>query len=72
MPTRAWFPTFIYHEPLLRAGLQPFNASLADECRNLRDYDAAGRKWSAKNYPGGYTCHYVRPNWKLPVTARNG
>ena len=18
-------------------------------------------------YPGGYTCHYVRPNWKLPV-----
>ena len=21
MPTRAWFPTLIYHEPLLRAGL---------------------------------------------------
>lgn len=19
-----------------------------------------------KNNPGGYTCHYVRPNWKLP------
>jgi peptide-methionine (S)-S-oxide reductase len=20
-----------------------------------------------ERYPGGYTCHFVRPNWKLPV-----
>lgn len=20
-----------------------------------------------EKYPGGYTCHFVRPNWKLPV-----
>ncbi|MGA9949362.1 MAG: peptide-methionine (S)-S-oxide reductase MsrA, partial [Xanthobacteraceae bacterium] len=20
-----------------------------------------------ERYPNGYTCHYVRPNWKLPV-----
>jgi uncharacterized protein (TIGR02466 family) len=57
MPTRAWFPTFIYHEPLLRTGLERFNAGLADECRKLRDYDTAGRRWSAKNYPGGYTSY---------------
>ncbi len=57
MPTRAWFPTFIYHEPLLRAGWARFNESLAEECRQLRDYDAAGRRWSAKNYPGGYTSY---------------
>ena len=57
MPTRAWFPTLIYHEPLLRAGLGRFNPNLADECRNLRDYDSAGRRWSAKNYPGGYTSY---------------
>ena len=57
MPTRAWFPTLIYHEPLLGAGLERFNAGLADECRNLRDYDTAGRRWSAKNYPGGYTSY---------------
>ncbi|MBI2517627.1 MAG: hypothetical protein HYV95_12055 [Opitutae bacterium] len=57
MPTRAWFPTYIYHEPLLRAGLARFNAELADECHRIRDYDAAGRRWSAKNYPGGYTSY---------------
>ncbi len=57
MPTRAFFPTLIYHEPLLRGGVEKFNASLADECRQLRDYDAEGRRWSAKNYPGGYTSY---------------
>lgn len=57
MPTRAWFPTYLYHEPLQPAGLEKFNAGLADECRNLRDYDAAGRRWSEKNYPGGYTSY---------------
>ena len=57
MPARAWFPTLIYHEPLQTSGLEKFNAALADECRNLRDYDAAGRRWSAKHYPGGYTSY---------------
>jgi len=55
MPTRAWFPTYIYCEPLQSAGLDRFNAGLADECRQLREFDAAGRRWSEKNYPGGYT-----------------
>lgn len=35
---------------------------------------AAGPFWQAEpehqdyllNYPNGYTCHFVRPNWKLP------
>lgn len=57
MPTRAWFPTFLYHEPLQRAGLERCNAELADECRNLRAFDDAGRRWSEKNYPGGYTSY---------------
>ena len=57
MPVRTWFPTEIYCEPLQAAGLAKFNAELIEECRNLRDYDAAGRKWSAKNYPGGYTSY---------------
>jgi uncharacterized protein (TIGR02466 family) len=57
MPVRAWFPTFIYSEPLQPTGVDRLNADLADECRRLRDYDAAGRKWSAKNYPGGYTSY---------------
>jgi uncharacterized protein (TIGR02466 family) len=59
MPTRTWFPTRIYCEPLhaTAAARDRFNADLADECRRLRDFDAAGRRWSAKNYPGGYTSY---------------
>lgn len=57
MPIRAWFPTYIYHEPLQKAGLARLNADLVDECHRLRDFDAAGRKWSEKNYPGGYTSY---------------
>lgn len=57
MPTRAWFPTLIYQEPLQKSGLERFNAELAAECRGLREYDAAGRRWSAKHYPGGYTSY---------------
>jgi uncharacterized protein (TIGR02466 family) len=57
MPTRAWFPTHLYHEPLQKSGLERFNRELTDECRNIRDYDAAGRRWSEKNYPGGYTSY---------------
>lgn len=57
MPIRAWFPTYVYHEPLQRAGWERWNAGLAEECRQLRAYDAAGRRWSAKNYPGGYTSY---------------
>lgn len=57
MPIRAWFPTFIYCEPLQKSGLARLNTDLADECRRLREFDAAGRRWSAKNYPGGYTSY---------------
>jgi len=57
MPTRAWFPTSIYCEPLQPSGLDRLNADLADECRRLREFDAAGRRWSARNYPGGYTSY---------------
>lgn len=57
MPTRAWFPTNIYCEPLQRSRLARWNAELADECRRLREFDSAGRKWSEKNYPGGYTSY---------------
>ncbi len=57
MPVRTWFPTYIYSEPLQKTGLDRLNLDLADECRRLRDYDTAGRRWSAKNYPGGFTSY---------------
>lgn len=57
MPTRAWFPTYIYCEPLQKSGLARLNTELADECRRLREFDTTGRRWSEKNYPGGYTSY---------------
>ncbi|GAB1489993.1 TIGR02466 family protein [Opitutaceae bacterium] len=57
MSLRAWFPTYIYCEPLQPRGLDRLNDDLADECARLREFDQAGRKWSEKNYPGGYTSY---------------
>jgi uncharacterized protein (TIGR02466 family) len=57
MPIRAWFPTYIYCEPLQRTGLAALNDDLAQECQRLREFDRAGQIWSAKNYPGGYTSY---------------
>jgi len=54
---RAWFPTLVYSEPLMGSGIERFNAGLAAECRALRDFDKAGRVWSRRNYPGGYTSY---------------
>ncbi|MEN9778846.1 MAG: hypothetical protein RJB04_2601, partial [Verrucomicrobiota bacterium] len=52
----AWFPTFIY-SARLRANGTAFNRELLQECHQFRDFDDAGRKWSKKNYPGGYTSY---------------
>ena len=73
MPIRTHFPTLIYCEPLQKtaAARDRFNTALAAECRQLRDFDTAGRKWSTKNYPGGYTS-YASLNdlpWRFPVFA---
>jgi uncharacterized protein (TIGR02466 family) len=54
---KALFPTFVYSEPLLKKGVERFNADLAKECRALRSFDKAGRAWSKTNYPGGYTSY---------------
>lgn len=52
----AWFPTHIY-AAALQPRWQALNRELLAECRQIRDYDEDGRKWSAKNYPGGYTSY---------------
>ena len=58
MNTQAWFPTFIYRAPLrARAGAARFQAELLRECHQIRDHDEAGRRWSARNYPGGFTSY---------------
>ena len=58
MPTHAVFPTLIYAAPLQTQSWQPFNKRLLRECLQLREDDESGRKWSAKNYPGGYTSYH--------------
>lgn len=51
------FPTLVYAGALQARGSKEFNSQLLKECRQLRHDDAAGRRWSAKNYPGGYTSY---------------
>ena len=44
----------------------------------VTEVSAAGEFWEAEpahqdylqRYPGGYTCHFVRPNWRLPVRSK--
>jgi uncharacterized protein (TIGR02466 family) len=47
----------VYASALQRGGSTELNAQLLKECRQLRHDDAAGRRWSKKNYPGGYTSY---------------
>jgi uncharacterized protein (TIGR02466 family) len=57
MTVRGYFPTLIYSSrPATREG-QELNARLLRECRQLEHDDEAGRRWSKKNYPGGYTSY---------------
>jgi uncharacterized protein (TIGR02466 family) len=51
------FPTHVYTSVLQRSGSRDLNRQLLLEGRQLKDDDAAGRRWSAKNYRGGYTSY---------------
>lgn len=51
------FPTHVYSARLRGAAGGKLNNRLLRECRQLSLDDAAGRRWSARNYPGGYTSY---------------
>jgi uncharacterized protein (TIGR02466 family) len=55
--TRRLFPPLIHVAPLQRSGVAAFNKRLLAECRQLSVDDEAGRRWSVRNYPGGYTSY---------------
>ncbi|HYL02374.1 MAG TPA: TIGR02466 family protein [Steroidobacteraceae bacterium] len=57
MSMQALFPTLVYTQRLRGASWRALNARLLRECRQLRAEDGAGRRWSARNYPGGYTSY---------------
>ncbi len=57
MSIQALFPTLVYEAPLQRAGVAQFNRRLLHESLQLSLDDTAGQRWSARNYPGGYTSY---------------
>lgn len=57
MSIHTLFPTFVYTAALARTSARDLNRQLLKEANQLREDDTAGRRWSAKNYPGGYTSY---------------
>lgn len=57
MPTHLLFPTRVYEAQARQVGWRALNARLLRESRQLRADDVVGRRWSARNYPGGYTSY---------------
>jgi uncharacterized protein (TIGR02466 family) len=57
MGIQALFPTLVYTDRLRARDWRALNGRLLRECRQLRQDDVAGRRWSARNYPGGYTSY---------------
>jgi uncharacterized protein (TIGR02466 family) len=57
MTVQRLFPTLVYAARLRAAADGGLNERLLRECRQLSRDDAAGRRWSARSYPGGYTSY---------------
>jgi uncharacterized protein (TIGR02466 family) len=57
MTLQRYFATPIYTAALSRRGARELNARLLRACLQIRADDAPGRKWSARNYPNGYTSY---------------
>jgi uncharacterized protein (TIGR02466 family) len=61
MTVQRLFPTLVYSARLRAPAREQadgqLNERLLRECRQLSRDDAAGRRWSAKSYPGGYTSY---------------
>jgi uncharacterized protein (TIGR02466 family) len=70
MAVQLLFPTLVYQARL--PAWRRLNARLLPECRQLRADDAAGRRWSQRNYPGGYTSYNSahRMHRRSPTFAR--
>lgn len=57
MSTTSLFATQVYRSPLGVRGVRALNTQLLREIKQLRLDDSAGRRWSARNYPGGFTSY---------------
>jgi uncharacterized protein (TIGR02466 family) len=52
-----YFPTSIYQAPLVRRDRSRVNARLVKQCEQISVDDEAGRAWSARHYPNGFTSY---------------
>ncbi len=57
MAIRSLFATHVYSAPLASPRPAALNRQLLLESLQLRRDDRAGRAWSRRNYPGGYTSY---------------
>lgn len=57
MTIQSLFPTLVYSRRLQSGDWRALNNRLLQECEQLELDDEAGRRWSKKNYPGGYTSY---------------
>lgn len=57
MAIQSFFPTLIYYDRLAPQRLHSLNKELVKECYQVAAEDLEGRRWSDKNYPGGYTSY---------------
>jgi uncharacterized protein (TIGR02466 family) len=58
MPTKSLFATQLYSASLGGREPRQLNARLRQEALQTRLDDEAGRRWSSKNYLGGYTSYH--------------
>src|SRR5580698_3609021 len=58
MPMQSLFATQLYEAPLGGSEARRLNARLRQEALQTQADDEAGRRWSKKNYPGGYTSYH--------------
>jgi peptide-methionine (S)-S-oxide reductase len=72
---RAIFYTNDEQKRIAEETIADVNASGLWPGKAVTEVKPAGDFWEAEpehqdyleRYPSGYTCHYVRPNWKLPI-----
>jgi uncharacterized protein (TIGR02466 family) len=57
MTTHTLFPTLVHSARLGGTDWRQLNERLLRECQQLGHDDEAGQRWSAKNYPGGFTSY---------------
>jgi uncharacterized protein (TIGR02466 family) len=72
MPFQSLFATRLYTARLGGTNPGELNARLLHEARQTRLDDEAGRRWSERNYPGGYTSYHslCRMHTLSPTFAR--